>query len=262
MQRRPDQQRRRILAPSNRREARALASHPVLQVSRHRINSRRVRCVWTLGRINNAHAMRDTRKHAQARRITAGLVRTAIDGGGELRTYCLCGTASTAISGLLRVTCSEHARPCVCACTTAATCSIRGLASCQSAHSGLGGGEHENVRAVRCTHGQAPRRRRHPQMDAHCWHAGARAQTVHAHRCLCTAQVRTNKATRPLLILVGLANRRDRGVLGGRRILGSRSLGRPARISKADWQRALDGSWRGACRRFGRCSWLPKRLPM
>ena len=30
----------------------------------------------------------------------------------------------------------------------------------------------------------------------------------------------------------------------------------------ADWQRAFDGSWRGTCRRFGRCSWLPKRLPM
>ena len=90
--------------------------------------------------INNAHAMRDTRTHAQARRLTAGLVRTAIDGGGELRTYCLCVTASTAISGLLRVTCSARARPWVCACTTAATCSIRGLASCQSAHSVLGRG--------------------------------------------------------------------------------------------------------------------------
>ncbi len=41
----------------------------------------------------------------------------------------------------------------------------------------LGGG-HENVRAVRCTDAQSRRRRGHPQMDTHRWHAGARARML------------------------------------------------------------------------------------
>ena len=127
---------------------------------------------------------------------------------------------------------------------------------------------HTHMRAH--THARARTRpRRHTEMHTHC----------RAHRCTrkvlryCAYAYHLGHA--PLHNLVGIATwrarcRRDvagdsfarrfagtaadllrwrvREVQGGVRTLGSRGRGGPGRMSKAGWQRALEGRWQCACR--------------